>query len=64
MWARSQFGKENIGEQLQKCCKELEGFKETLEENEGDEKILDNLGSIIIKTSKLLNQLKGVIKRH
>ena len=64
MWARSQFGKENNGEQLQKYCKELDGFKETLEENEGDEKILDNLGSIIIKASKLLNQLKGVIKRH
>ena len=56
--------KENIEGQLQKYCKEFERFEETLEENEENEKILVNYESVIIEASQLLNQLKGVIKRH
>ena len=50
--------------QLQKYCKEFDRFKETLEEIEEDEKILENYESVIMEASKLLNHLKGVIKGH
>ena len=56
--------KEHIEGQLQKYCKEFERFEETLEENEENEKIPVNYESVIIEASKLLNQLKGVIKGH
>ena len=56
--------KENVERQLQKYCKEFERFEETLEENEENEKIPVNYESVIIEASKLLNQLKGVIKGH
>ena len=56
--------KENLEGQLQKYCKEFERFKETLEENEENEKILVNYESVIIEASKLLNHLKGVIEGH
>ena len=56
--------KENIEGQLQKYCQEFERFEETLEENEENEKIPVNYESVIIEASKLLNQLKGVIKGH
>ena len=55
---------ENKGELLQKYCKEFEGFEEILEENEENKKNLENYKCVIIEASKLLNQLKGVIKGH
>ena len=56
--------KENLEEQSQKYCTEFERFKETLEENEENEKILENYENVIMEASKLLNQIKGVIKGH
>ena len=54
--------KENIKEQLQKPCKVFERFEETLEENEENKNILENYENVINEASKLLNQLKRVIK--
>ena len=56
--------KENLEEQSQKYCTEFERFEETLEENEENEKILENYENVIMEASKLLNQIKGVIKGH
>ena len=56
--------KESIEENLRTFHAELKAFFENLPENEENEKIVENYDNIALEGSRLLNQLKGIIKGH